>query len=51
MENVTHTSDMVAVVRCKDCQWHDKDFGMCMLMGILIDDEFYCKDGERDDCG
>ena len=48
MDNVTYTSDLVAVVRCKDCMWHDPDFATCALTSKLVDDDFYCGDGERE---
>ena len=39
------------LVRCKDCQWYDKDPDMydayCDKNGIAIEDDFYCADGER----
>lgn len=42
------------VVRCKDCQWFDKDGdmydGYCDKHGLaLVKDDFYCADGERKD--
>jgi len=39
------------IVRCKDCTWFD-GWGFCekhSLCGLMIDKNFFCADGERDD--
>lgn len=48
------TADVVEVVRCKDCvNWQtDWDtsydgYHYCSMIDIVIDGDFYCKDGER----
>lgn len=45
--------DLVAVVRCKDCRhwWMpcgtDNTRGVCQLLDVNTDDDFFCKIGER----
>lgn len=48
------TADVVEVVRCKDCinwqsDWDTSTDGYhyCAMVDIVIDGDFYCKDGER----
>ena len=48
------TADVVEVVRCKDCvnwqtDWDTSYDGChyCSMIDIVIDGDFYCKDGER----
>ena len=61
MQNVEHTGDMVAVVRCRDCKYgypetngNGEDMVMCTNAGNPIGFEnwfmpsdWYCADGER----
>ena len=44
------SSDVVGVVRCRDCAKAQKDavFGGIYCKGIRRDDDFYCRDGEKD---
>lgn len=52
-DGVTIKVDAIPLVRCKDCQWFDKngDYydAYCDKNGIAVDDDFYCADGERKD--
>ena len=44
-------ADVAEVVRCKDCKFHtDEEPGMVYCPGILgnwVNDDWFCKDGER----
>lgn len=40
--------DVVEVVRCKDCKWHDSVDGPMRQCDITDDDDF-CSYGERED--
>lgn len=40
--------DLVEVVRCKDCKWHDSVDGPMRQCDITDDDDF-CSYGERED--
>ena len=65
MQNVEHTKNMVAVVRCKDCKYGEPDTNGCgedMVMcqnavnpigyeNWLMPPDFYCADGERREAG
>lgn len=43
--------DLVRVVRCKDCRWHEREQpGMVYCpntVGNWVEDDWYCKGGER----
>ena len=41
--------DMVEVVRCKDCQNAicSEGYYICCSLGIRVDGDFYCANGER----
>ena len=48
------TADVVEVVRCKDCKFWQTDwktsydgYHYCSMVDIVVDGDFYCKDGER----
>ena len=41
-------ADVVEVVRCKDCKWHDSVDGPMRQCDITDDDDF-CSYGERED--
>lgn len=41
-------ADLVEVVRCKDCKWHDSVDGPMRQCDITDDDDF-CSYGERED--
>ena len=47
------TADVVEVVRCKDCKFHtDEEPGMVYCPAVLgnwVNDDWFCKDGERED--
>ena len=45
--NYTPTADVVEVVRCKDCKWHDSVDGPMRQCDITDDDDF-CSYGERE---
>lgn len=52
--NAQPTADVVEVVRCKDCVNWQTEWGTsydgyhyCAMIDIVIDGDFYCKDGER----
>ena len=62
MKNVTKTSDMVAVVRCRDCKYahltYDGECKYCDIISGMMDEDshiealylpgdWYCADGER----
>lgn len=56
MQNVEHTGDRVAVVRCKDCKNWDYDWlplssadgsHFCPQIDLVTKPDFYCSDGER----
>ena len=44
-------ADVVEVVRCKDCRWHEREQpGMVYCpntVGNWVEDDWYCKGGER----
>lgn len=44
--NIVPTADVVEVVRCKDCKWHDSIDGPMRQCDITDDDDF-CSYGER----
>ena len=44
----TPTAEVVEVVRCKDCKWHDSVDGPMRQCDITNDDDF-CSYGERED--
>lgn len=39
--------DVVEVVRCKDCT-HYRICGLCAVSGLIVDDDFFCKWGEKE---
>lgn len=41
------TSDVVPVVRCKDCIHKSKEHQHCALLEKYVADEFFCAEGER----
>lgn len=47
----TPTADVVEVVRCKDCKYHEQDLpGMVYCpetVGGWVDNDWFCKGGER----
>lgn len=47
------TADVVEVVRCKDCRFHeDEQIGMVYcpaVVGGWVEDNWFCKGGERKD--
>lgn len=52
--NEQPTADVVEVVRCKDCKYWQTDwltshdgYHYCAMIDVVIDGDFYCKDGER----
>ena len=57
MQNVTRTSDMVEVVKCKNCthcyyatnRSPDEQCWVCDKHGIDVTEDWYCADGERRD--
>ena len=46
--NDLEVADVVEVVRCKDCKWHDSVDGPMRQCDITDDDDF-CSYGERED--
>lgn len=47
--HITPAADVVAVVRCKDCMNWNTRTGYCsMLMMNILDEDFYCAEGETD---
>ena len=44
----TPTAEVVEIVRCKDCKWHDSVDGPMRQCDITDDDDF-CSYGERED--
>lgn len=47
-------ANMVEVVRCKECKFWQSDwetsydgYHYCSMIDLVIDGDFYCKDGER----
>ena len=48
-----YVSDMVPVVRCKDCEHFKMEYlnhdGMCLCFGDFMDNDDYCSLGERRD--
>lgn len=51
--NEQPTIDAVPVVRCKDCKWHEQEQpGMVYCpatVGGWVEDDWFCKGGERED--
>lgn len=51
-EDLQLGDDLVEVVRCKDCRhWWvpygtDNTRGVCQLLDLNTDDDFFCKNGE-----
>ena len=49
----TPTADVVEVVRCKDCKYHENeriDMVYCpavLGVGSWVENDWFCKDGER----
>jgi len=39
--------DAVEVVRCKDC-WNYRNNNLCGVSGLIVDDDFFCKWGEKE---
>ena len=39
-------TNMVEVVRCKDCKWYDERISLCDNCGLPREQTFFCKDGE-----
>ena len=46
-------ADLVEVVRCKDCRWHEyEEPGMVycpLVVGDWVEEDWFCKGGERKD--
>ncbi len=40
-------TNMVEVVRCKDCEWYDEQISMCENCGLPRERTFFCADGKR----
>ncbi len=40
-------TNMVEVVRCKDCKWYDERISMCDNCGLPREQTFFCADGRR----
>ena len=40
-------TNMVEVVRCKDCTWYDEQISMCDNCGLPRERNYFCADGER----
>lgn len=45
----TYCEDIVSVVRCKDCEFYDKDEKWCRRLGLCgaFDENGFCSHGER----
>lgn len=41
------TSDVVPVIRCKDCLMYDEAHGMCANTGMDVKPEFFCASASR----
>lgn len=51
--NAQPTADVVEVVRCKDCRFHEnEEIGMVYcpaVVGGWVEDNWFCKGGEREE--
>lgn len=51
--NAQPTADVVEVVRCKDCRYHENEqMGMVYcpaVVGGWVEENWFCKGGERED--
>ena len=46
-QDAVHGKDLVELVRCKDCKWHNTDEDECWLSGLDTDGYEFCSWAER----